>query len=344
MASASLQNGSTSRTGERLRAGVFIYVIVLLILATASTARADDGNLTELRMDLQRLLAQTEALRVYMGVPESTSSRLVIHNVSLYDLFFLAQALFGKVNKLSFEIIRLSEQQPKMPQQPVQAGDILAFIRPAKSTVEQILREFNMNIEPPGKLMDFAATPDALFQAMLDLNHQINALLERPYAPADVYGQVTLAVKYAARLLAAYPKARRIPVEPTHESAKQPGDVYLRLIRCLQLITKIYAAADLPAVTLKADNVDKAAIASGDTYDLTCLVLARLDFLHLSIVREPFTREAVFPGRRFPSDVFQRAGLLEKQLQQLEALMTDHGSSPSLRNETPAIRAGHPLK
>ena len=66
------------------------------------------------------------------------------------------------------------------------------------------------------------------------VNRQLNLLLERRFAPSDVYMQVTQAIGYAARQLAHNRDAMRIPDTPPFERNKQPGSVYFRLVNCLK--------------------------------------------------------------------------------------------------------------
>jgi hypothetical protein len=55
-----------------------------------------------------------------------------------------------------------------------------------------------------------------------------------------------------------------------------------------------------------------------DTHELASLLVSELAHLHkkLPTAREP--RNVYYPGRKFPSHVYQRAGILEDQLRNLE--------------------------
>jgi hypothetical protein len=126
-------------------------------------------------------------------------------------------------------------------------------------------------------------------------------------------------------LLAAYPQAQRIPDDPPFEPGKQPVDVYLQLNKCMGLISSLYTVVGLPTLVIERGDIDSQSIYPGDVYDLACLAVARLDNLHHQLGRTAIPRAILFPGRRFPSDVFQRAGLLEKQLLTLKELMDQYG-------------------
>ena len=129
-------------------------------------------------------------------------------------------------------------------------------------------------------------------------------------------------------MLARYPDANRLPEEPPFEPAKQPADVYLRLIACLNSLAQVFEALGLAVPQVEIQRIDKANIMPGDVFLIASLVVAQLDFLHqrLGITQAP--RQAFYPGRKFPAHVYQRAGLLQAQLQQLEQRVVATGTAP----------------
>jgi hypothetical protein len=60
---------------------------------------------------------------------------------------------------------------------------------------------------------------------------------------------------------------------------------------------------------------------ASDVYDMATLVVSELSYLWSQLEDAPPPRPAYYPGRKFPSHAYQRAGLLERQLAELSALV-----------------------
>lgn len=275
--------------------------------------------LTAFRQDLERL-------RLIMGKPPAQPLNMGIHSGAPHDIYFLTRVLLRRTNRLGFELLRVVEK-PLGPPDDVQPGDALALTQQAYQTLKEILADpliaaSAAGLPPsPGVSSEPAAMqvqPISPFDAIVTIDRQLNLLLERQYLSSDVYMEVTLAIAYAARLLAYYNQPNRLPEEPPFEPAKQPGDVYRRLLACLESISRIYSALGVEASTVNAWNTAVTGVAPGDVTLLASLVVAQLDFLqrHLGVDWTP--RQTFYPGLKFPAHVYQRVGLLQSQLQQLE--------------------------
>ena len=315
-----------------LSVGLVLYTLILSAQpacpADPAQGPQDLHELGPIHDQLRHLRGQIDILRRHMGVSQVTALDLRIRDVSLPDLFFQTRALFGKVSRLSYEILRVEEELPETPEGRVQTGDVLHLVQASAASMGRVMRELELEDAGAVSRSQTTLTPDTLFLDMLAFNRQVNAMLERPYTPTDVFLQVTVAVGYAARQLAAFPQAERFPREPPFEKDKQPVDVYRRLLVCLQLISSICRAAGLAGLVVEHGRIEDRLVTPGDVFDLAALVVARLDYLHKQRGRGPLPKSAPFPGRRFPSDVFQRAGLLERQLELLRIQM-DRIGAPS---------------
>jgi hypothetical protein len=62
-------------------------------------------------------------------------------------------------------------------------------------------------------------------------------------------------------------------------------------------------------------------VTSSDVYDIASLIVSELSFLHSHLDGVLAPPDAYYAGRKFPSDVYQRAGLLEALLSDLQALV-----------------------
>lgn len=261
--------------------------------------------------------ADLERLRRHMGVPKAGDLGLRIRHAAPHDVYFQAVTLFTKVDRLAFELLRLRTLPPPAPAGERRPAHVMAVVEAGQEVLHRVMEDLVLPVEEPpsGRAPD--KTPSDVFAAILAANRQLNLLLERRFGPSDVYQQVTHAMGYAARLLSQQPDAVRFPEEPPFEDGKMPSDVFFHLLGCLDDISRIYAERGMGALTLDASQVGGGSITPSDVFDVASLVVARLDFLHRSEPNLAKPRPAYHPRRKFPSDVFQRVGILKAQLRQL---------------------------
>jgi hypothetical protein len=167
-----------------------------------------------------------------------------------------------------------------------------------------------------------AKTHSDVFRAIVQANRQVNLLLNQQYAPSEVFQQVTLAVGYAAQLRTQF-AGTRMPEAPAYERRKRPADVYRRLITCFARVRAVMQHSGLNALTL---DRHPDTVTPSDVYDIASLIVSELSFLHSHLEGVLAPPDAYYPGRKVPSDVYQRAGLLEALLIDLQALVE---TSPS---------------
>ncbi|MDG4552498.1 MAG: hypothetical protein P9F19_00940 [Candidatus Contendobacter sp.] len=261
-----------------------------------------------------------ERLRRFMGAPKVSTLDIGIRDPLPRDLYFQALTLWEQTDRLSFEILRAHAGPSPAPTGAIGSQDALKRLQDAHQQVRQIMQQLQITAVGDPAEENGAAKLD-YFNALLHLSRQLNLLLERHISPSDVYQQVTLAIGYSARLLARYPDAIRIPAEPPFEPDRQPGDVYLRLIECLQGIVRIFDRQGLPVLKIDTRQTDPDRLEPGDVYPIATLIVSQLDFLHqhLGITQPP--PQPVYPGLKFPAHTYQRAAILQAQLHQLERFL-----------------------
>lgn len=275
-----------------------------------------------------------ERLRRFMGAPKVSALNIGLRSTLPRDLYFQALSLWQQTDRLLFEVMRLHEKPPPTPAGDIQFQDVLLRLQDAHRILRQVMQELRIPAATEPVPVTQAGGTDT-FTDMLELNRKLNLLLERHLAPSDVYAEVTLAVGYSARLLARYPESTRIPVEPPFEPNKQPGDVYLRLVACLRSITHIFDTFSLPVLQIDTSQTDLNALNPGDVFLVATMIVSQLDFLykHLEIAKAP--PQPVYPGLRFPAHTYQRAGILQAQLAQLERLLpNDQAASGVMRQDS----------
>ena len=230
--------------------------------------------------------------------------------------------MFRKANRLSFEHLRDRAEELPIPTGEILPGDVFQVVNAALRRVPKVKEELGIDLKSTPKPIDAAMTPTHVFIACVQASRQLNLLLERRFAPSDVFLQVTRGVSYAARLLE--PSSdKTLPQGPELEPGKRPRDVYLRLVGCFERIRQIAADSGLKVLELEAEGGKKAAenAEPSDVYDIASLLVSELSYLHGHLKDAKAPRNVVFSGRKFPSHVYQRAGILELQLIELEKVV-----------------------
>ena len=269
-----------------------------------------------------------ERLRRFMGAPRAGELDIGIRDAIPRDLYFQALTLWEQTDRLSFEVSRTRAQAPSPPAGDIGLQDVLTRLRAAHQLLQQIMQ--SLQIADPSAASESDTAPADHFNAILNLNRQLNLLLERHISPSDVYQEVTLAIAYSARLLARYPDAVRIPAEPPFEPDKLPSDVYFRLTECLQSIVRIFDRLGLAVLSIDTRQTVLDHLQPGDVYLIVAMIVSQLDFLykHLAIAQPP--PQPIYPGLKFPAHTYQRAGILQAQLHQLERYLVSDQAAQSV--------------
>jgi hypothetical protein len=285
---------------------------------------ADRQKITAPEVYVDALLVRDELdlIRLEMGKPKDTRREIGVTHAEPREVFFQALTLFDKVNRLSFELTR---ERVELPEKPIGAirlahvRNVLDAVLERLQRVKWVLGSFERS-QPSAP--DTAKTPSDVFRSIVQANRQVNLLLHQQYDPSDAFQQVTLAVGYAAQLRTQFADTR-MPEAPVFERRKRPADVYHRLIECFARVRAVMQHSGLSALAL---DRHPATVTSSDVYDIASLIVSELSFLHSRLDSVLAPPDAYYPGRKFPSDVYQRAGLLEALLIDLQALVE---ASPS---------------
>jgi len=261
-----------------------------------------------------------EQLRFIMGKPESQQPEISVNGVTPREVYFQAITMFRKANRLSFEQTREIAPEPDLPIGAINPADVLEVVSAAHDQINRVQSELGIPIKPIELKLDKSKTPTDVFRAIVQSNRQLNLLLEERFSPADVFQELTLAVGYSARLQAYFP-GDRIPEEPKFVPGKQPSDVYKKLVECFLIVGDIAKWSNLEILELSVSERNIAYATPSDVYDITSLLVSELAYLHSKLPGAESPRQVHYPGRKFPSHVYQRAGLLERQLSKLHSFV-----------------------
>ncbi len=293
----------------------------LLLLATASLAgSAPQIAPPNVHARLMLLHQELELIRYEMGKPRPLEWRARIAGVAPREVYFQALTLFRKANRLSFEHTREIVDELPPPDGEIKPADVLAVVENALDRIWRVKEKLGISREIAQEVPDPSKTPDDVIVATMRASQQLNMLLDQPFSPAEVYEQLTLAIGYAARLRAQFP-GDRIPETPPFESGKIPSDVYRKLLDCFAIIRRIAETSNLSMLSLEVDEGNLPTATPSEVYDVATMLVSELAYLWEQLDNVPPPRPAYYPGRRFPSHVYQRALLLERQLAELDQLV-----------------------
>jgi len=297
------------------------FLLLCFFLFCGQTIMAASRNFSpgHVYVEMRRVEQFIDALGLHMGIPDPEPLGVKVTDVSPHDVYFQLRTLVIKANRLSFELSRISNDFPPLPNGRIRPGEVLAMASKALEIMSAINQKLQLPSAPQKVVFEEGIVPSDVFMVALRVNRHLNSLLERRFSPAEAYEVVNLAIAYASNLLAQYPEAKRLPNKPLFEKNKRPLDVYYRLQNCLQLIEQINQTLGLDILTMDISTITEGNIGPSDVYDVATLLVARLDFLNKNEKIRTIPRETFYPGRKVPSDVYQQAGILEQQLTTLLA-------------------------
>ena len=313
--------------GRRRLAGSLLLVL-FAVSGGAPSLRADEaGNRSaepaDVYVKVSLILRELDLIRLEMGKPKSRRELVLVNDAAPHEVYFQALTMFEKTDELCFEQIRRREAVPTRPQGKIQPSDVLVVVDLVTEMLAKLKSQLSISDESKATPRDPSKTPTDVIVAIAQANQQLNLLVERKFTPSNVYQQVTLAVSYGSTLLASFPEATRLPEEPDYEPRKTPADVFRKLLDCYQRIRRIASASDVKTIRLKVPEEVIQSATPSEVYDIASLLVSELAYLHSLRGDLKPPRRVFYPGRIYPSHVYQRAGMLETQIEQLEAFVRD---------------------
>lgn len=259
-------------------------------------------------------------IRFEMGRPETIAIEMVVLNAAPHEVFFQARSLYRKADRLVVEVAG-EESVPLRIATPlhIQPVHVLAVVNAALARLGYLKKRLGITLMNSERLPNPSATPSHVFFSIGLANQQLNVLVNQHFSPRDVFGQVSLALLYTQRLLQQFPQATRHFPPPPLERGRRPGDVYMHLIDCHLVLSKIAKHSKLQILKLSLKNPDTTTIQPNEVYDIASLVVSELAHLFAnkrSNVDPP--QKPTPPGLTLPSHVYQQVGSLLLHLKELE--------------------------
>ncbi len=256
----------------------------------------------------QRLLAEVGMIRDELGRSEDARPAIEIADAKPRECYFEALATWHKVDRLGAELgvpaARFSHAAP--PLSETTPGHVIQVIDAVLDQVDAIRQRLQIKETSAEPALETTRQPSDVLVTLIRINRELSRSLERPFTPGDVYRVVALASAYAARL------GGTASLAP-FERKRKPKDCYHRLTACHTALAAAIAKRGQAAMTTRSVPSD---VLPGDVYDLACLVLGELTFLHALTDKAPPVHafEPAASGHRLPAHVDQLARTLEAQI------------------------------
>ena len=266
---------------------------------------------------------ELEAIRFEMGKPKDRRVTRLATDALPHEVYFQAITLFIKADRLALELTGSTGLRPR----PVVPSAIRpyhnwALVTAALDRLVTIKKELGIKETVSEKAHPPSTKPTEVARAIVQANRQLNLMLQRRFSSSDVFQQVSWGIQYAKALLAQFPGATPSIASPPFERGKQPGEVFLRLVQCFKHVEEIAHLSGTAALHLDAKAAKRAMddfeIQPSDVYDLATLLVSDLTYLYGRLKDVPPIPSVPFPGRKFPSHVYQQAGMLLDHLRALE--------------------------
>lgn len=308
----------------------FILVILLINLIPCHTSYADtlypasgrdisiaDILPADVLARVNMIAEELDLIRLELGKPHIVPIDISIINTAPREVYFVAQALYNKSNRLAFELTQTSvDAQVSDTASNIYPFHVWQVVNQSLDRIQTIKESLNITEKITEKIAAKSSQPKDVMSAILLTNRMLSTLLSKNVSPADVYQQITSSINISAQLLATFKSSTRIPPPPPFERRKTPIDVYQRLLFCFTQIREIAELSKISILDFKLANM-RSANAPSDVYDLATLVVSELSYFHSRRKQASPAAKAYFPGFKTPSHVFQRVSMLEAQLTDL---------------------------
>lgn len=271
------------------------------------------------------LSAELGQIRAALGKKQVTQSLITVSGAAPREVYFEAQALFEKANRLAYEVTGSHEDDPEIHSENLLPAHVWQLVDASLKRILVVRERLGIKKTPKEPREPSSTTPTDVFNAILNVNQQLNALLYRQVAPSDVFEQVTLAISYTERLLKALIVEKRIPNTPAFIADRTPADVYNRLVQCVKLLQGISKDSGVKMLSINVHNLGIYQATPSDVFDLSKIIVSEVR--HLATLLPGIQEiQPYYPGYKTPSEVYQRAGILLKQLEQLKIQVVKHPS------------------
>ena len=290
--------------------------LLLLPVAAAHSQTIDNAAAYALA---NQVADELELVRERLGRPSDDSPRLPVSAVTELELYFQTQSLLRKANQLAQELAGAAPRAAgPVPSGEIDADDVHSLLDDALAQIRVAAEAIGITERATFEQRVTSIAATGVFLVVIDINRQLNHMLRVPIGDAEVFEEVSSAITYAASLLSTYPGTTPVPEQPPFDGHKRPADVYQRLTECLDAVIRVAPKIGVPVLGLSLRRNVPDDTEPGHAFDIARFLVADLaafaDARDAPLMRAPLPA----PKHIFPTEVYARAGILLKQLEELE--------------------------
>jgi hypothetical protein len=296
--------------------GLELAAVLLLPLGTLGAQTVDNAAAYALA---NQVADELEIVRERMGRPYDDSPRLPVSAVSELELYFQTQSLLRKANQLAQELAGAAPRSPgPVPSGEVGPTDVYALLEDSLAQIRLAAEAIGITEQAPFEQRVTSIAPTGVFLVVIDINRQLNLMLRVPISDAEVFDEISSAITYAAALLSMYPNTAAVPEPPPFDGYKRPADVYRRLTECMDAVIRVAPKVGVEVLGLSARRNVPEDTEPGHAYDIARFLVA--DLAAIAGARDAPRARATLPAPKhiFPTEVYAHAGILLRQLEDLE--------------------------
>jgi hypothetical protein len=296
----------------------FLRTALLLLLPLVASHAQDRDNAAAYALANQ-VADELELVRERMGRPFDDSPRLPVSAVSELELYYQTQSLLRKANQLAQELAGAAPRAPgPVPSGEISSADVYALLEDSLAQIRVAAEAIGITERATFEQRVTSIAATGVFLVVIDINRQLNQMLRVPIGSTEVFEEVSAAITSAAALLATYPGATPVPEPPPFDGYKRPADVYQRLTECMDAVIRVAPKVGVPVLGLSARRNVPEDTQPGHAYDIARFLVA--DLAAFADARGVPRVRVSLPAPRhvFPTEVYAHAGILLRQLEQLE--------------------------
>jgi hypothetical protein len=298
---------------------LFVRAALLLLLPVAASHAQEPRDNAAAYALANQVADELEIVRERMGRPFDDSPRLPVSAVSELELYYQTQSLLRKANQLAQELAGAAPRAPgPVPSGEISSADVYALLEDSLAQIRVAAEAIGITERATFEQRVTSIAATGVFLVVIDINRQLNQMLRVPIGNTEVFEEVSAAITSAAALLATYPGTTPVPEPPPFDGYKRPADVYQRLTECMDAVIRVAPKVGVPVLGLSARRNVPEDTQPGHAYDIARFLVA--DLAAFADARDvPRVRVSLpAPKHVFPTEVYAHAGILLRQLEQLE--------------------------
>ena len=296
--------------------------VTAIVLLPISRGHAQEIGNPEAYALANQLADEIELVRERMGRPYDDSPRLPVSEVSDVELYFQTQSLLRKANQLAEELAGTASRSPgPVPSGRIDPADVYAVLEDALEQIRYVAQTIGIEEQTEFEPFGSRISATGVFLVVIDINRQLNLMLREPITDADVFEEISAAVNFAASLLSMHEGAELVPEAPPFDGYKRPFDVYRRLTECIDAVIRVAPKLDIHVLGLSSRRNIPDDISPGHAFDIARIVTADLAAFAYQLEAPRVRANLPTPKHIFPTEVYAQAGILLRQIEELEKLL-----------------------